>query len=203
MAGGIKLFQFLRQCYKAFGLNPPPTPDQCAPFNAKNLFLLVSLVLFLMASVAFILFAATSINECADCLYICSTCAIEMIHMFVHICKMGKMLQLIDNYEEFIKKSEPKSCNFWKIWFIFVNVLLSGLHFQAQYYAMSENIEKMTELVYVLLVKITCLGPHLPLLLASAFNYVYYGMGEDSFLLPYYVLYGSWFHFSFCHSFKN
>lgn len=109
MAGGIKLFQFLRKFYNTFGFHPPLSPNQKLPFNAKNLFLLVSLIIFLLASIAFFLFAVTSINERADCLYICSACVVDIIHVLMHIRRIGQILQLYDNYEKFIEKSEKKS----------------------------------------------------------------------------------------------
>lgn len=79
----------------------------------------------------------------------------------------------------------------------------SGLYFQAEYYEMNEKIEKMTKLAYLTLVKITFPGTLLPIVVASAFNYIYYGMGEDSFLLPFYVLYASRLVFGGVFMFKN
>lgn len=109
MAGAINLFQFLRKFYKTFGFYPPQSPNHNLPFNAKNLFLLVSLIQFMAASIAFFLFALASINERADCFYICSACAIDIIHVLTHVHRIGQILQLIDDYEKFIDESKCKS----------------------------------------------------------------------------------------------
>lgn len=54
---------------------------------------------------------------------------------------------------------------------------------------MNKKIEQMTELAYLTLIKITIPGTQLPIIVVSLFNYLYYGMDEDSFSLPFYVLY--------------
>lgn len=75
-----------------------------------------------------------------------------------------------------------------------------ALNFQSEYNKINEKIEQMTQLAYLTTIKITVPGTMLPMVVASVLNYLYYGMGEDSFLLPYFVLYVS---FSFgrvgCH----
>lgn len=85
---------------------PSQSPNQNPSFNAKSLFMLISIIQFLIASIAFLIFGAKSINERADCLYICSTCVVNIIHVLMHIYKNGQISQLIDNYEKFIEKSK-------------------------------------------------------------------------------------------------
>lgn len=150
------------------------------------------------ASIAFFLFAETSINERADCLYICSTCAVDIVHLLMQVREIEQILQLIDDYEKFVEKSELKSLGMRcklihkRVLLLFLfEIELSGLHFQAEYHEMNEQIEQMSKLAYLTLVKLTCAGTQLPIVAASVFKYLYYGMGEDSFLLPFYVLYES------------
>lgn len=106
MAATVKIFQSLRKFYEMAGYYPSQSSNQNPQFNVKNLFMLISIIQFFTASIAFFLFAATSINEHADCLYICSTCGASTIHILTHIYKIGQILQLIENFEKFIEKSE-------------------------------------------------------------------------------------------------
>lgn len=108
MAGGIKLFQFLRKFYEMAGFYPSQSLSQNPSFNAKSIFFLFSLVQFLAASIAFFMFAVSSINERADCLYLGLTSAACTIHVLMHIYKITQILQLIVNFEKFIEKSNLK-----------------------------------------------------------------------------------------------
>lgn len=56
---------------------------------------------------------------------------------------------------------------------------------------MNEQIELMTKLAHLTLVKITVPGTMAPMVVVSIFNYIHYDKGEDSFLLPFYISYAS------------
>lgn len=103
----IKLFQSLRQFYEIRGFYPSQLPNQSSQFNAKNLSMLFSIIQYFSALIAVFLFTTTtSITEHADSLYMCLTCGACTTHVLTHIYKIGQILQLIENFEKFIEKSE-------------------------------------------------------------------------------------------------
>lgn len=108
MAGGIKLFQLLRKIYQIMGYHSSQSANQNLSCNARNLLMFFSIIQFFAISICFFLFEAKSINEHADCLYICSTCGVCATYVLTHLCEFEDILQLIDSFEKFIEKSKWK-----------------------------------------------------------------------------------------------
>ena len=52
------------------------------------------------------------------------------------------------------------------------------------YIEIDKKIERMSELIYFVLIKICLLGAMLPALLMTTVNYFVYNLGEESFYLP-------------------
>lgn len=59
----------------------------------------------LIASTAFLLFKANTIQELADSFYVSLTHAVCLVYIMINIWKITDILQLIDQYEQFIQKS--------------------------------------------------------------------------------------------------
>lgn len=106
MVTSLKLFQSVRQFYLDMGLYPSQSNGNCVP-NARNSFILLSMILFCITSSAFFLFEAKSIAEYGISFYM-SLSEMEMTCFFLIIAwKMPKILELIDGMEQFIAKSKP------------------------------------------------------------------------------------------------
>lgn len=104
----IKVFQFIQTLYKRTGIYPSQTDQNCL-LNAKALVFILSVVLFSIASIAFLLFKAKCIGDQAY-----SYC-VSLTAIFVYVCimknslKIPKILILIEEFDKFICKSRLKN----------------------------------------------------------------------------------------------
>lgn len=106
MAGNkLKLFQTVQNLYQDVGICPPQSNAVCAP-NAKNLFILSSLLQFFATTSAFFLFKAKSMQEYAISLFVVLSEFGITIFILIIAQKMSIMLQFIDGMEQFIAKSK-------------------------------------------------------------------------------------------------
>lgn len=55
---------------------------------------------------------------------------------------------------------------------------------RAMYSKLNEKIERMSNLVYLLIIKLTVPGVIIPGLLITIVNYFVYDLGDDSYFLP-------------------
>lgn len=105
MAGGpIKLFQFNRKYCQAAGIVLPN--QNHFTFNSINLVVVICLVQLGLASVAFLLYDAQSMQEYGATFYGLS-CIIEgFLAYFITIWKIKEIFEFTENCETFIGKSK-------------------------------------------------------------------------------------------------
>lgn len=101
----IKLFQFVRMHYQTTGMYSPQA-NQNHSLNKKVWLILLYFVQFQIASVAFFLFKAESIGELVLAYLVSLTFAFYLIAIPINTLKIPKTLQLIEQFDEFIRKSK-------------------------------------------------------------------------------------------------
>lgn len=104
-ATSIKLFQFIRTHYQTNGIYSPQTNPNCS-MNTKFLLILLYFILYLMASIAYLLFNAKTFGEFAYSYLLSLTIMLCFGFITVNALKIPKTLQLFEKFEEFIQKSE-------------------------------------------------------------------------------------------------
>lgn len=105
MAGRIRLFRSVRKFQRTMGVYSTK-PNQRAPFNYRNLFILSCYTQLTIPSTLFLVFKAKSFKDYADCFYAISTafaCGSHLIQQMLHITNFEKLTK---KFEEFIEQSE-------------------------------------------------------------------------------------------------
>lgn len=101
----IRLFQTTQKCFKAVGFYASPSqPNENCQFNWKNLYHLFAAVIMIVTVLGFLIFKAQTVYEYGITFYITISFSGLIIHYACIVCKMGKILKLIEVYEEFIER---------------------------------------------------------------------------------------------------
>lgn len=116
MARTMALFQTVQKIYKTMAIHPSLSqPNRFCSLNVKIQIFLIIVLQTLFASTAFLLFKANTIQALADSFYVSLTHAFCLIYIIIKIWKVADILQLIDQYEQFIQKR--KFFYFFGVWF--------------------------------------------------------------------------------------
>lgn len=107
----IKLFQFIRMHYQATGMYSPQA-NQNHSLNNKVSLIFLCFVQFEIALVAFFLFKAESFGELILAYLVSLTFAFYLIAIPINTLKIPQILQLIERFDEFIRKSKFLMNNF-------------------------------------------------------------------------------------------
>lgn len=106
MAGSIKLFQSVQNSYKTLGIYSPNS-NQIFSFNLKKLFFLLGLIVTFVSRFGYFLFEAKFVEENGfKSFYQSISVLIALGDFLLSIWQMPEILQLIEMYDAFIRKSE-------------------------------------------------------------------------------------------------
>lgn len=105
MADSIKLFQNLEQVFQHMGILPIDENHEGNGFWRRNYFI-VSIAMYICASVSYFAFEAQTIGEYTDSFYMYSTEMLAMFLMLTYIRKLPEILALIEELETFFQKSK-------------------------------------------------------------------------------------------------
>lgn len=110
----IKLFQFIQTHYQTTGMYSPSQADQNHSLNKNVWLIFLCFVQFEFTLVTFLLFKAESIGEMIISYLVSITFAFYVIVIPVSTLKIPKVLQLIEKFDEFIRKSKysKNNCHF-------------------------------------------------------------------------------------------
>lgn len=194
MVGPVRLFQNLREYYQTMGIYLPNSSIRRHYLNQRNSFFLTCYTQLLITSMLFLLFEAETTLEFGAALYAVLAESFCIWYFLIKMYKMPKILQLIDKFDAFMEKSKRiqwfwvKFCD----WFLFpfspnMQILL-GAHGTIMYYELIEKIERLSEITYLILVKISILGIFQPYINITIVNYFMLDMKNESFYLPYPVM---------------
>lgn len=105
----IKSFRFLRTYYRTTGIYSF-RQNQNRAINKKVAFICLYFVQFLMTTIAFLLFKAESIGDLAFAYLMSLTVIFYLVYIIAHTWKIPQILNLIEQYDEFIRESELNEC---------------------------------------------------------------------------------------------
>lgn len=100
----LKLFQAVQKYFEAMGFYAPSQPNQICPINRTNGFYIVAQVGMLISVSGFLIFKAKSAFESFNSIYVILTVLNMTIQFTVILHKMRSILNLIEEYQEFIEK---------------------------------------------------------------------------------------------------
>lgn len=105
MAGPIKLFQNLEIVFQHMGILPS---GQNYEQNGlwKRTYFILSIALYICASVSYFAFEAETIGEYTESFYMYSAEMMSMFFLLTYIRKLPEILELIDEFEAFFQKSK-------------------------------------------------------------------------------------------------
>lgn len=105
----MALFQAVQKIYKTMAIHPSSSqPYQFCSLNVKLQIFLIIITQTLIASTAFFLFKANTIQSLSDSFYVSLTHVFCLIYIAIKIWKVTDILQLINQYETFIQLSKLK-----------------------------------------------------------------------------------------------
>lgn len=105
MAAAIRFFQFNRKLYERVGICPRPN-TWFGSYNLRNSMMLLCLSMMLMASTAFLLFQANSMQEYGAAFYVSVSELANIVCIMVTIPKMASIFSLMEKCEEFVEKGQ-------------------------------------------------------------------------------------------------
>lgn len=103
----LKLFRFSQKLYQRIGIYPPQS-NQNHSFNSKNVFFICVMAHIVSFVGAFFLFKAKRLDEYALSFYFAVSAVSTIFYYITNIYQIDNILKLIEKFEEFIGKSEPK-----------------------------------------------------------------------------------------------
>lgn len=199
MAGRIYLFRALQGYHHTMGVYPCKS-DQEWPLKSKNWLVIITVAQQLVSSLAFFLFKAKSAAEFGWTFYIFTTESTTISYYLVQIFHFGNTLKLIKKFEIFIHESKWSAQTFlWKM--TFQTIEYSTLHSfvcwivetnieRTPYYGeLNGKIEKISRILHFCCVFLTEIATIVPFLIVTIINYMIYDRGDESFYLPFPVVY--------------
>lgn len=187
----IKLFRSVQKYFEGLGFHAPSQPNQNCKLNHKNGYYIFAVAGMFFPITAFLLFKAKSAYEYSVSFYLSVVMVTMTVYCVVLIYKIGSIVKLIESYEDFVGKRKPQFN--W----IF-STLADSISFQTgleykptstdKYVELSERIESTSQYTYIFLVKMVFVEISAPLFLFSVVGYYFYGLGDESFILPWPML---------------
>lgn len=192
-----KLFQCVQKSFQILGFCPSQH-SRIAPFIPKNILLILLLVFCFISSTGFFLFQAKSVKEFGDSFLASITTLGALVYFSTTIWKMANLLKLIEKFEGFVQRSKPKtfdSNQFHKLcdilFFHFSSNLylwnvpgLSQPNLKPNYSEVIHKIERLSEIIHNVAIKMTIPGVMLPSGLITLYNYLISDLKDESFFLP-------------------
>lgn len=124
----IKLFRGVQTYFKMLGFYPPSQPNQMCSFNRRNGFYFVTVSGMCILTTRFVFLEASSAYEYANSFYVLNTMLTMSVYFTVFYFKMGSVLTLIENYQQWIDKRECEF-DYYLLAYIFNNTILMNEKF--------------------------------------------------------------------------
>lgn len=186
----MRLFQSLQTFYRATGIYPHQSHRKC-PINWKSLFIILTLIQFGILEGAYFLTKANSVDEYGSTFYTAISSFSSTMFFSINIWKMTEILRLIEKFEELINKSKKIDlvlqfvCNFDSNREKNISTGRRNSTATKNLYAkFNERIERISQFIYFILVKLSLAGMAMPALLITLGSYFILDLGDESFYLP-------------------
>lgn len=109
MANSVRLFEFIKKCYRIVGLESTQENRQHPSFNSTNCIVISLMVQMIMSLVAFLLLEAKSVLEYGRIFYGLESTVSAMIIYVISIRQINNISTFIEDCDGFIESS-MKSC---------------------------------------------------------------------------------------------
>lgn len=199
MAKPIKLFQPTEKVYRMLGIETSQ-PELKDRVSFRWFFLLTSMIIYLISSTVFLISEAKSVADLGDSFYEATSDISCIFHIITYCREAPKLRQLIGKFESFFQESKLRFsvCHFQTMMiknqkikdFGFTNFLeiprieLKNPTTAVKFIELHEKIDRLCELLYCSLVKISSPLFILPNLFATISNFFASNLGDESFILP-------------------
>lgn len=104
----MELFHSNREFWQTMGIKPPH-PNQIHPFNARNLFFILSLIMVCISTLAFLVFRAEVMLEYGICVYGSLSDLTLLADILISIWQIPNIFKMIEMCEQFIEMSEYRN----------------------------------------------------------------------------------------------
>lgn len=192
----MKLFQQTLKFHQMMGISMPKA-NQNYKQKFKTIIFVFSFIQIFISSSAFFLLQAKSLREHIETLTLPITEIVCVIYILVFKWKMTEILKLIENFVGFIEKSKLTEMHLMQCalikQFYLINVIVklgsTTVNSKNVYIGINDKIERISKLIYFTIVHLTLSGTYLPYVLQTLFNYFVLNLNEESFCLPFPVMY--------------
>lgn len=196
MSDSIRFFKFIRELFETMGLHPYQS-NQNHSYNWRNSLILLFLVLMFIASTAFLLFEANSIDEFGKSFYIDVLTLLLILLWPCFIRNTGDFFKLMDQMEQFgqmreLKKKIPNACISkiqWRKTLLFFNFSGSDPISKLMHGKVSERIERVCKTTYFYNLEVFEAVTVSLTIVQTAINYYISDLGDEAFYLPCLVMY--------------
>lgn len=170
----------------------PSLADQSCPLNGIILFGFFILVSVIYCSIVFIVLDAGTFAEYTQAVYTGSLGTLIIFGLLILIIKVKNLFEFIDNTDKLVNTSEKheehvpcRSCLLYTIIFFLV---FQALKYSASRSIFNETVQfehKLSELIFVVMVKHTIRCALLPFLIYTYFVHFTTDSGPEAFELPF------------------
>lgn len=184
MASSIQLFKSVRKYFRQLGIDPPQ-PSETTSINWRILSALFWFVQHFIAASAFLILEARTVIEFGTSFFGFIMVFYCVAYFLTLISQRHRIFKLIDNFELFIGQSKCFKIKCW-IWNEFSPVLniTLGENSKIMYNECNENVERMCNRIYFVVVKMSFVGIILFPLVATVVSYFAGDLKEESYALP-------------------
>lgn len=189
----MKLFQVVRKNYAILGIHPSHQSNQGLSFNTKELFGFFLIGGLISSQAMYISYVANGFTEYMNCVCAISATMVVFVCFATIVIRKAKLFKMVDYIERLIDTSKA-IFNSFILWLSNLNAILNSGSFalgskypksRKLFRKMSRQIDRLSEIVFTLLVKI---GLQLIILTICAVSFAsYFGTdaGSDAFQLSF------------------
>lgn len=188
----IKIFQKIQKNLYKIGIDSN-SATQLNPFNAKNLMGLLSLGLGIIGSIMYIIIEAKTFIEFTESIFECTAFIQIILNLMIMIFYLSELFKAINNCECLANTSKsekgqmlhynpnPKKFNV----FLFKIQALKYTASQLIFKETHQQVERLSGILFFVLVKMTIANLVLPPIMYSLFKYFTTDAGHDAFTLSF------------------
>lgn len=174
------------------GIYLPKTSNQRCSANTRNSFFLICYIQLFSSSLLFLLFKAESTLEFGASFYAVICQFYSVYYFLIKLWQMPRIIKLIEEFEVFMGKSKWLMNYYWIddiifcyfYQFLFCVKFGKGSHGKIAYYELIVKIERMCEIIHIIVAKVSTLGVIQPYVIITIVNYFIFDLKNESFHLP-------------------
>lgn len=190
----MKLFRTVQKLYQMMDIWPSQPNQQRSRFTTKNVLFFLFRLPILLSTLGYILFEKVTIIQRMHSFLVWITQSVCTINFVISFYKMPNIVKYIEKAEQIFQKSKFgwiiwKTLKHWNALYFLVGIEKTAFEMVVVYNELNEKIEKMSKFFYIALLKVTPAALLGPIWTLTSVNYFIKNLGEDSFKLPFPVMY--------------